>query len=107
MSRIALVTLVALAAAPALADDKKPDMAAMMAAWAKHATPGPEQKKLDPWVGSWTFTIKMWMDPDAPPTESTGTAERKWELDGRFLRDDTKGEFSGMPFVGIGYTGYD
>jgi hypothetical protein len=107
MSRTALVALLVLAA-PALADDKKPDLAAMMAAWAKHATPGPEHKKLDPLVGSWTYTGKMWMDPAAPPEAFTGTTDRKWIFDGRFLQDDTTGNIPNMPpFRGIGFTGYD
>jgi hypothetical protein len=107
MSRTALVALLVLAT-PALADDKKPDLAAMMAAWAKHATPGPEHKKLDPLVGSWTYTGKVWMDPAAPPEEFTGTTDRKWIFDGRFLQDDTTGNIPNTPpFQGIGYTGYD
>ncbi len=34
-------------------------------------------------------------------------AETKWVLDGRFIQQDTKGEFMGQPWVGFGLTGYD
>jgi hypothetical protein len=30
-----------------------------------------------------------------------------WVLGGRFVEEKFKGEFNGMPFEGIGYTGYD
>ena len=36
-----------------------------------------------------------------------GTAEVKPVLDGRFVHEDFSGEFQGMPFRGVGVTGYD
>jgi hypothetical protein len=109
MSRIALAAALVLTVATALAQEpaKKLDPKAMMEAMIKHGTPGPEHKKLEPLVGVWTHSGKMWMDPDGPPSEFQGTTERKWILDGRFIIDETKSEFGGMPFHGIGYTGYD
>jgi Protein of unknown function (DUF1579) len=115
MTRTALLvcTLVALAGLSAHADDKKPadnkaaEKAAMMAAWMKHATPGDAHKKLEPMVGTWSFVGKMYEDPAGPPSEFKGTTVRKWILDGRFLYDETTSSFEGMPFQGIGYTGYD
>src|SRR5438552_2582640 len=91
--------------APKAADDKT---AAMMAAYMKHATPGEGHKKLQPLIGSWTYTGKFWMDPGAPPMEGKGTAERKWILDGRFMDETVKGQMPGLPpFEGHGLTGYD
>jgi hypothetical protein len=112
MSRIALVAALALVALNVQAQDpaKKaadPKAAAAMEAMMKHGTPAAAHKKLEPMVGSWTFVGKMYEDPAAPPSEFKGTAERKWILDGRFLLDETKADFGGMPFQGIGYTGYD
>jgi Protein of unknown function (DUF1579) len=117
MTRTALLvcTLFTVAGLSAHADDKKPadkskapDTAAMMAAYMKYATPGEGHKKLEPLVGSWTFTGKFWMDPSAPPTEGKGTAERKWILDGRFVQETVKGQMTGMPtFEGFAITGYD
>ena len=34
-------------------------------------------KLLGELAGTWDYTVKMWMVPDAPPNESKGTATRK------------------------------
>jgi hypothetical protein len=114
MTRITLaaallvITVTAQAQNPAQQPDAKAKAkAAAVEAMMKHATPGPEHKKLEPLVGSWTFTGKMFDDPAAPPQEFQGTTERKWILDGRFMYDETKADLGGMSFQGIGYTGYD
>jgi hypothetical protein len=102
---------VALLTAPLLAgDDPKPapvDEKAMLAAYAKAATPGPAHKRLDAFVGSWTYTGQMFMDPSKPPTEIKGTCETKWMLDGRFQETHVRGDFFGQPFHGIATLGYD
>ena len=59
-------------------------------------------------IGSWDMATTMWMNgPDKPPTLAKGTAELCWVLDGRFLQQETKGEFMGMPSQGMGFNGYD
>ena len=58
-------------------------------------------------VGSWNVTVKSWMAPGQPPMESTGTAMNAWVLGGRWMEEKFTGSFMGMPFNGIGYTGYD
>ena len=83
------------------------DEKAMMEAMAKYSTPGPEHKALEQFVGTWDATVKMWMAPGAPPQESTGTAENKMTLGGRFLEQHYEGTFMNQPFTGMGYTGYD
>jgi hypothetical protein len=96
---------VVLTAGALSADDKKADP---FEAMRKAAAPGPFHKKLDPMNGSWTWTSKMWFDPTKGPTEGSGTAERKWILDGRFLQDEVVSkELFGQPFKGFGLTGYD
>ncbi len=76
-------------ASPVMAKDKKPekqmDPQAMMEVYQKLATPGEPHKLFATLAGSWTTTTKEWMEPGKPPTESTGTAEMKMLLDGRFL----------------------
>src|SRR3989442_393914 len=62
----------------------KMDEKAMMELMAKYSTPGPEHKALEQFVGTWDTTAKMWMAPGAPPQETTGTAENKMTLGGRF-----------------------
>jgi hypothetical protein len=89
------------------ATQKQPNQEEMMAVMMKYATPGPEHKALQPLIGSWDCNIKMWMEPSAPPTESKGTAENKWILGNRYVQEDVVGDMNGMPFHGMGLTGYD
>jgi hypothetical protein len=84
-----------------------PSKEAMMEAWLKVSTPGPEHKRLDVLAGSWTFVMKMWMEPGAAPTESKGTSECKWLLGGRYLAQEVTGQFMGMPFNGYSLMAYD
>jgi len=84
------------------------DKEVAMKKWMQASLPGDAHKKLDPLVGSWDIATTMWMNgPDQPPTTARATAELSWVLDGRFLQQESKGEFMGMPSAGIGYNGYD
>ncbi len=80
---------------------------AMMEAMMKAATPGEAHKKLDAVVGTWDSKVTMWMAPGAPPMVSPGTSTNQWVLGGRYLEQKVTGSFMGMPFNGLGYTGYD
>lgn len=95
----------------AMAKDKKPakemDPQAMMELYQKLATPGEPHKLFASLAGSWTTTTKEWMEPGKPPTESTGTADLKMLLDGRFLYQEFVSQMMGQPFSGIGIDGYD
>ena len=101
----------ALTVSAAMARDKKPekqmDPQAMMEMYQKLATPGEPHKLFATLAGSWTTTTKEWMEPGKPPTESTGTAEMKMVLDGRFLQQEFTSQMMGKPFSGIGIDGYD
>jgi hypothetical protein len=79
----------------------------MMKKWMEAATPGENHKRLDDMVGTWEATSTAWMDPAKPPSITKGTSEIKWVLGGRFLQQDFTGEMMGMPFNGMGLTGYD
>ena len=79
----------------------------MMKMMQEMSAPGKEHEALKPLVGSFTCTTKMIMAPGAPPTESTGTVERKWILGNRYIQEEVKATMMGMPFEGIGITGYD
>lgn len=112
ISSLALMTLCTLlAASPALAKEKKHekpmDQQAMMELWKQAATPGEPHKLFATLAGSWTTTTKEWMEPGKPPMESTGTADMKMLLDGRFLYQEFNGQMMGQPFNGIGIDGYD
>jgi hypothetical protein len=92
------------------ADDAKTtsmDPQAMAKVMEEFAKPSPELAKLEPLAGSFTYTSKMWMDPDQPAMEGNGTVERKWILGNRFLEEEVKGTGMGMEFEGRGVTGYD
>lgn len=78
-----------------------------MAAYQKAATPGPEHRALDAFVGTWKATVTSWMDPSAPPEVSTGTMVNSWILDGHYLDQRFSGEMMGTPFQGIGTWGFD
>ena len=104
---LALLSLLCL---PAAAQDKKSapmDEKAMMDKMMQAGTPGAAHQKLEPLAGKFTVKSKMWSDPSKPPQESTGTAERNWILDKRFLEERFQGSYGGHPFTGIGTFGYD
>jgi hypothetical protein len=100
-----------LTVSPALAKDKKGgkpmDQEAMMELWKQLGTPGEPHKLFATLAGSWTTTTKEWMEPGKPPMESSGTAEMKMLLDGRFLYQEFNGQMMGQPFNGIGIDAYD
>jgi hypothetical protein len=98
----------AAAGAPEGMDPKKAaEMQKMMAAWQKFATPGPEHQQLKAMSGTWTAAVKMYMDPKAPPQESTGTTNNKMILGDRYLLQDYSGTMMGQPFNGWSISGFD
>lgn len=110
----AVLSLVALSALPAMAQDKPKEPAAApamggpeMEAMMKAMSPGEPHKHIARMAGDWTFTNKMWMDPSQPPAESSGTMHGEMVMGGRYVQTDWKGSFMGMPFEGRGTYGYD
>ncbi len=105
------ILCVMLTASPALAKEKKGkqpmDQQAMMELWKKLGTPGEPHKLFASLAGSWTTTTKEWMEPGKPAAESTGTAEMKMLLDGRFLYQEYDSQMMGQPYAGIGIDAYD
>lgn len=80
-----------------------PGMEAMM----KAGTPGEPHRKLDAFAGAWNAKVSMWMAPGTEPAVMEGTSEARWVMGGRYLEQRFTGSFMGMPFEGLGYTGYD
>ena len=78
-----------------------------MQKWMAYMTPGAEHQKLAKLNGNWTYTMKMWMDPAAEPTVTTGTAVCEMLLDGRYSQMKVTGSVMGMPFNGVSLTGFD
>ncbi len=80
---------------------------AMMEAWAKAATPGPEHEWLAQMEGTWSLEVKSWMDPKAPPTVSTAKSDVRTIMGGRYIQEAVEGTAMGQRFAGLGFTGYD
>jgi len=85
-----------------------PGQEEMTKKWMEVSTPGEAHKKLDDMIGTWDTEAKIWTQgPGSEPTVTKGTAVNSWVLGGRYLKQEFKGEMMGMPFEGVGYTGYD
>jgi hypothetical protein len=87
--------------------DQQKMMEAMMEAMMKAMMPGDAQKLLNDMVGTFDVKVTAWMMPGQPPTGGSGTAVSTWIMDGRYVQQKFSGKFMGMPFEGLGYTGYD
>jgi len=118
-SVFAIVTSLAIAL-PLFAQDKKvekqPSEADMMKMITELAKPGENHKLLASGVGNWTYKVKWWMDPSAPPSESSGTSVTKEVMGGRYFITEHTGKMQmpgpdGKPtevdFKGIATEGYD
>jgi hypothetical protein len=84
-----------------------PEQQAEMDAFVKAGTPGAQHKALAASAGSYDIKVRNWQDPNAPPTEDTGTAVRSMTLDGRVLVEEVSSSMMGQPFTGRGMQGYD
>jgi hypothetical protein len=104
----ALVLGLLLAGAGRAQDAKKPQgPEALLKAIAEAGKPGAEHKKLEPFVGDWTFTLKLWANPSQAPAEVQGTIERRWIMGGRFVQETVKVAHNGKTCEGMGLLGYD
>ena len=103
----------AVMAAPVLAQDKPdakggaPQMNEEMMAWMKAATPNENHERLSYMIGKWKTTVKIWEPGKPEASVSTGTNVNEWLLGKRYVGTHYNGEFMGMPFEGMGITGYD
>jgi len=104
---LTLASLLAAGCSSTSSQSAPPSMDEMMAAWQRAATPGPEHRALDAFVGTWNATVSSWWDPSAPPEVSTGTMTNSWILDGHHLEQRYSGNMGGQPFSGIGTWGFD
>ena len=83
------------------------DEQAMMQQWQAAMTPSVGHARLMSMVGTWRAKTTFTMAPGAPDQVSDGTSVHRLVLGGRFLEQVYKGMNMGMPFEGIGFTGYD
>ncbi len=66
-------------------------------------------KNFEPFVGTFRAEVKMWMGP-GEPFISTGAMSNTFDLGGRFLRQEYKGDKNDGPFPdfeGRGFWGYN
>jgi hypothetical protein len=88
-------------------DAKLPSPQELLKALAESGKPGPEHRKLEPFVGDWTFTAKLWTDPAQAPLVAKGTTHREWIMGGRFVQETVKIECEGKTGEAMGLLGYD
>jgi hypothetical protein len=96
--------------------DKKPSDSEMMAMMMEMAKPGENHKHLQELVGTWSYTVKWWMSPEAPPNVSSGTMVARPVMDGRYVISENIGKMHmpgqdgkpmDMEFKGMSVEGYD
>lgn len=104
--RMGLVVACGVAAlAPAVYAQTDDDQA-MMAAYMEKMKPGPAHALLGQLAGDWTYTMTSYENPEQP-MKLTGESTKTMMMGGRYLEESLAGEMMGMPFKGMGITGYD
>ncbi len=83
------------------------DAAAMQKMWEVFNKVGEPHALLQHYVGKWKTVTKDYMMNPSKPTIEEGTAEFTSILGGRFISQSFHGRSQGMPFEGVGMTGYD
>lgn len=89
---------------PGMTPQQMQDMQTCMEA----GQPGPHHAELAKAVGTWHGKNKTWMSPDMKePMVSECVQTVTSLMDGRFIKIEVTGDMGGMPFHGLGFTGYD
>ena len=109
---VSICILAAMLAAPAFAQEGEmpqmtPEQQAEMEAYMKAGALGPQHEMMAKQVGTYDVAVKSWMDPAAPPIESTAVAIRTLNMGGRVMQEDFQGDMMGTPFTGLSLSGYD
>jgi len=98
---------VAPAAKPAKRASAAMDEQEMMRQWQAAMTPSEGHARLMPMVGTWNAKTTFTMAPGAPEQVSDAKSVHRLVLGGRYLEQVYKGSNMGMPFEGLGLTGFD
>lgn len=83
------------------------DSATRMKAMMDYGTPGKMHEMLTSWNGTWTSETTFWEYEGAAPNKSTSTVVNSMILGGKYQTSKHTGNMMGMPFEGLGTTGYD
>jgi len=89
------------------AQDQGADAAAAQAAFLESLKLVPEHAYLKKHLGKWTTEMKTYFEDPSNPTVAAGSATFTELFGGRYVRQEYKGAFAGLPFEGIGVTGFD
>ena len=91
--RVMLIPVTAAAQRP---QESRPDLGA----------PGEEHRRLDVLTGTWNVAVSF---PVAPGRNAQGnaTCEARWDLDGRFVRQEYQSTFGGKQLTIVRYVGFD
>ena len=87
--------------------DKTTEMQERMKKMKEWGTPGAPHRMLAKLAGKWKSTVRSWVDPSKPALVETGTNEQKSILEGHYLQQMETGTMGGVPYSGLGITGYD
>ncbi len=79
----------------------------MVDAWTRAGMKGAAHEQLAAFAGEWDAKVLMWMDPSAPPQESTATESAALVYDGKYVQSRFNGTYRGKPFEGTSVMGYD
>lgn len=107
---VKIAALILAVAVGALAQDTPPPppMDDAMMKFIEAMSPNDNHKKLEAFAGNWDIASTFWMDgPDKPPMTDKASSRVTWTLGGRYLKQEFKGTFMGMPMDGLGFLGYD
>lgn len=102
---ISALLLGLLAPLATLAQEQSPEE--MQKAWMAYMMPTEMHQMLAKGEGKWDIKSQFWMDPSAPPEESTGTCENKMIMGGRYLEGVQTMSVMGMPMTGRSVMGFD
>jgi hypothetical protein len=78
-----------------------------MAAWMEAMSVTEPHQELAEGVGTWDVEIRSFVAPGAEPESMTCVTDARMILGNRYLLQEFKGEYEGMPFEGMLILGYD
>ena len=78
-----------------------------MKTWQDYMTPGKMHQMLAEANGDWEGAISMWMQPGAPPAQTTGLAHNEMILGGRYQQSTMTMTIMGMKTEGRNLLAYD
>ena len=78
-----------------------------MARWMETCKPSAAHARLKELLGTYDYTVRMFMSPNAPPLESKGTAEIAWLADGKWIQTRWTADVMGQKTNGWQTLGFD